>query len=350
MTYLDYTGLQRFWEQVKNRLDNKVDKVSGKSLIADSEIARLASINEEDYVTEEELATKLEEGVLTVNGQKGNVSITAESIGAITNINGVTPNEDGTFELNASNVGGLTVDLDGALEGQGPKINADLLAGKEASDYALIANIVTSVNGQIGDVVITEGGGQIDTTGFYSISNPPPYPVTSVNGKTGAIEITAASLGAITNVPVTSVNTKTGAVKLTADDVGALPNTYKPPVTSVNGQTGDVNISFSAPVTSVNGKTGAVTIPEIKYADLTFDFSGMELASYATLPSGLSNVNQIINILSFTNQVFITKPWIYNGKLYVAAHSTDIDGEGNTLYPYYLKYYDTTFTARVFYF
>lgn len=31
MAYLDYTGLQRFWEQVKDRLDNKVDKSEGQS-------------------------------------------------------------------------------------------------------------------------------------------------------------------------------------------------------------------------------------------------------------------------------------------------------------------------------
>lgn len=40
--------------------------------------------------------------------------------------------------------------------------------------------------------------------------------VTSVNGATGAVTVTA---------PVTSVNTKTGAVALTASDVGALPDT-----------------------------------------------------------------------------------------------------------------------------
>lgn len=307
-------SFEHFWKHLEVLFGNKVDKEKGKSLMKDTEIARLASvktgieldtedfeleegvfitnadqlggINAEDYVTEDELTAKLEEGVITVNGQKGNVSITAESIGAITNINGVAPNEDGTFELNASNVGGLTVDLDGALEGQGPKINADLLAGKEASEYALVANIVTSVNGQTGDVVITEGGGQMDTTGFYSVSNPPPYPVTSVNGKTGAIEITAASLGAVTSVPVTSVNSKTGVVKLTADDVGALPNTYEPPVTSVNGQTG--NVIITAPVTSVNGQTGDVTVTGAvqsvngKSGVVTLTASDLNLGSAAT--------------------------------------------------------------------
>lgn len=58
--------------------------------------------------------------------------------------------------------------------------------------------------------------------GSYNPDNPPPYPVTSVNGKTGAVLI-----------PV--------------------------PVQSVNGQTGNVVIAI--PVTSVNGKTGAVNVP-----------------------------------------------------------------------------------------
>ena len=37
---------------------------------------------------------------------------------------------------------------------------------------------------------------------------------------------------------VSSVNGQTGAVVLTASDVGALPDTYVAPVDSVNGQTG----------------------------------------------------------------------------------------------------------------
>ena len=48
------------------------------------------------------------------------------------------------------------------------------------------------------------GLGNVDNVKQYSDSNPPPYPVTSVNGKTGA-------------------------VSLSAGDVGALPSTYTPP-------------------------------------------------------------------------------------------------------------------------
>lgn len=57
---------------------------------------------------------------------------------------------------------------------------------------------------------------------------------------------------------------------LTAQDVGAMPDSYTPPVTSVNGKTGSVVLdaqdvgalpdSYTAPVDSVNGKTGVVLL------------------------------------------------------------------------------------------
>ena len=65
--------------------------------------------------------------------------------------------------------------------------------------------------------------------------------------------------GFITNAPVASVNGKTGAVSLTASDVGALPSS-----TVIPSKTSDlVNDSgfLTQAVTSVNGLTGAVTLP-----------------------------------------------------------------------------------------
>lgn len=82
---------------------------------------------------------------------------------------------------------------------------------------------------------------------IYDEGNPPPYPVTSVNGQTGDVTIPAA--------PVTSVNGKTGAVTGLYDANNPPPY----PVSSVNGQTGTVTITI--PVQSVNGQTGAVTVP-----------------------------------------------------------------------------------------
>lgn len=81
--------------------------------------------------------------------------------------------------------------------------------------------------------------------------------VTSFNGSKGAVTYTA---------PVTSVNGKTGAVSV---DVG---------VTSFNGSTGAV--TYSAPVTSVNGKTGAVTISTGDSTKIPISGSRGNLAGY----------------------------------------------------------------------
>ena len=56
------------------------------------------------------------------------------------------------------------------------------------------------------------------------------YPVTSVNGQTGAVVLDADDVGALPDsytAPVQSVNGQTGAAVLDADDVGALPTTTK---------------------------------------------------------------------------------------------------------------------------
>ena len=49
-----------------------------------------------------------------------------------------------------------------------------------------------SVNGKTGAVKIVKGDvglGKVRNEAQYSAQNPPPYPVTSVNGKTGVITI-----------------------------------------------------------------------------------------------------------------------------------------------------------------
>lgn len=56
------------------------------------------------------------------------------------------------------------------------------------------------------------GLGNVDNVKQYSASNPPPYPVTSVNGKTGVVSLDAAAVGARPSTWMPS-----------ASDVGALP-------------------------------------------------------------------------------------------------------------------------------
>ena len=79
-----------------------------------------------------------------------------------------------------------------------------------ATDYNQLTNR-PSINGT------TLSGNQTSSQlGLYGTNNTPPYPVTSVNGQTGNVVIP-------TGGNVDSVNGKTGAVVLSADDVGALP-------------------------------------------------------------------------------------------------------------------------------
>ena len=101
--------------------------------------------------------------------------------------------------------------------------------------------------------------------GLYGTNNAPPYPVKSVNMKTGDVVLTASDVGALpdttviptktsdltndsgflTSAPVSSVNGKTGAVVLNASDVNALPNT-------------------TTYVSTVDGSSGAVTTNAVK--------------------------------------------------------------------------------------
>ena len=56
------------------------------------------------------------------------------------------------------------------------------------------------------------GLGNVDNVKQYSASNPPPYPVTSVNSKTGAVTLTASDIGAATTNDIHTAINRTTAV------------------------------------------------------------------------------------------------------------------------------------------
>ena len=92
---------------------------------------------------------------------------------------------------------------------------------------------------------------------LYGDGNQPPYPVTSVNGQTGDVTVEAGG--------VTSVNGKSGDVTLTASDVGALPSTTKIPsaTSDLTNDSGYITAA-GAPVQSVDGQTGEVVTNAVK--------------------------------------------------------------------------------------
>ena len=71
------------------------------------------------------------------------------------------------------------------------------------ADSALQSAPVTSVNSKTGAVNLAKGDvglGNVDNVKQYSASNPPPYPVTSVNGKTGAVTVSVPTVPSTTSI------------------------------------------------------------------------------------------------------------------------------------------------------
>ena len=128
---------------------------------------------------------------------------------------------------------------------------------------------VTSVNGKTGVV-----------TGLYDQNNQPPYPVTSVNGKTGAV----TGLYDQNNqppYPVTSVNGKTGAITGLYDTKNPPPY----PVTSVLGRHGSIN--FETSIFNVDDEGVNKNVSFKSFYTILLNFSG-------TLPAGNSIKYNII--------------------------------------------------------
>ena len=177
--------------------------------------------NDSGFITSESAPVK------SVNGKTGDVVLTATDVGAL-------PTSGGTLTGNLT-VGSANIQTNGYVVGtwlQGTATNhltnaATKIAVQDGSGW-VYHRTAEEIKSDI-------GLSNVDNVKQYSASNPPPYPVTSVSGKTGAVTLTKANVGLskVDNVkqysaknpppyPVVSVNGKTGGVNLVASDVGAV--------------------------------------------------------------------------------------------------------------------------------
>lgn len=67
------------------------------------------------------------------------------------------------------------------------------------------------------------GLGNVANVLQYSANNPPPYPVTSVNGDTGVVVLGANDVGAVPTSRTVNDKELSNNITLSASDVGALP-------------------------------------------------------------------------------------------------------------------------------
>lgn len=126
--------------------------------------------------------------VQSVNNKTGAVSLTASDVGAlpadtvIPTVNNATL----TIKRNSIDVGSFTANA-------ANDVNIDINVPTDKSDIGL---------------------GNVDNVKQYSATNPPPYPVTSVNNKTGAVILSATDVSAI---PSTLTGTAGQVLTKTAD-------------------------------------------------------------------------------------------------------------------------------------
>lgn len=103
------------------------------------------------------------------------------------------------------------------------------------------------------------GLGNVDNVKQYSASNPPPYPVTSVNSKTGAVSLTYSDVNAVPTSRTVNGKALSSNITLNYDDVGARSDTWVPTLS---------NLGITATASELNKLDGAtVTTQEINYLD-----------------------------------------------------------------------------------
>ena len=242
--------------------------------------------------------------VVTVNGQNQNVSIATADVSSGNVVRVFVPegNMSAAFiiKAEANGGGGTTTTAYGDLTGK-PRINGVTLVDNKTSKELKLYGTdnappypVTSVNGQTGDVTISAGGnvdsvngktgvvvlnksdvglGNVDNVRQYSTSNPPPYPVQSVDGATGAVVTNAVKTTpqSLSDTQKQQVRNNIGAGTSSFDgDYNSLTN--KPTIPTKTSQLDNDShyiTASEAPVQSVNTKTGAVVLTQDDVGDGT---------------------------------------------------------------------------------
>lgn len=216
----------------------------------------------EDYLEEHPIQAPVQ----SVNGETGDVVITAADLGAL------TAELDPVF--GASAAAGITSADITAWNGKYTKPSG----GVPVSDLNSTAQSrLMPTGGSTGQVLAKKSNSNYDTEWVNQSGGGGA--VDSVNGKTGTVVLDADDVGAL---PDTTTASDLGAyVKPTGGipkedlasavqtSLGKADTALQTAVTSFNGSTGAV--TYTAPVTSVNGQTGAVTTPNTTY---TISISG----------------------------------------------------------------------------
>lgn len=205
----------------------------------------------------------------------------ADLVDAYTSGLGITISANNEISIKIVVGNGLSVDADGikmatvTTTTNGAMLSSDKVK-LDGIENGAQKNTVTGVKGddeatyRVGNVNITKaniGLSNVDNVKQYSANNPPPYPVTSVNNKTGVVVLDASDVGALpdtTVIPV--VNDATLDVQRNGVSVGtftANASTDKTINITVPTKASDVGAVSTSDVTTTLG-TSTTKVPSEK--------------------------------------------------------------------------------------
>ena len=168
-------------------------------------------------------------------------------------------------------------------------------------------NIVRTVEGSMEGIQFQKNGAAERVNGthrfvIYDAGNPPPYPVTSVNGRTGNVTIT---------IPVSSVGGLTGDVAILnteiVTDAGQQKLRIIFPVSTVDGQTGTVNTwgytsnaNIKPPIEADGDSWGIIRDIPSGTLGLSFEYDDTEgtYSAYLTFKEDGSSTTQRLKLLT----------------------------------------------------
>ena len=203
--------LQTNVNNVQAALTSKQDTVVGgaSTITADNLTANRALVSNSSGKVAVSAVTSTELGYL--DGVTSNVQTQLNKKlekAPVTSVNSKT----GAVQLNASDVGALPADTviptvnNATLTIRRNSIDVGSFTANSANDVDIDINVPADKS----DI----GLGNVDNVKQYSASNPPPYPVTRVNGKTGAVSLTASDIGAATSSDINTALNRTNAVNV----------------------------------------------------------------------------------------------------------------------------------------
>ena len=174
----DITTLKTNVTEVTNALTSKQDKIVGGA----------------STITEDNLTANR----VLVSNSSGKVDVSGVTSTELSYLSGITSkvqdqidgkvNKSGDTMTGTLTVGSASLQTNGYVTGTWLKTTADIALSSTPTKIAVINDgwVYSRTPAQIKADI---GLGNVDNVKQYSSTNPPPYPVTSVNGQTGAVTI-----------------------------------------------------------------------------------------------------------------------------------------------------------------